>query len=222
MKIYDEIIKKLNKNIECSHTQTLRINMNSWPDNDSNSVVFMPDMAYELGAASMPSISIQMMTTDSSLVKNNEILLIGKDISQIKEDTPYARIIQLLVDEEEILLDNTIYESIKCIQHSKYHVHPYGFMTRISVNSYREQVRVSKEAVRKGLNFSKIGAAYIKQYCVHKAVKAVRVIFITSLDYDYIELEKLAKQSETITEALDHALKDFQLNSSNCNLEKLL
>ncbi len=103
MKIYDEIIKKLNKNIECSHTQTLRINMNSWPDNDSNSVVFMPDMAYELGAASMPSISIQMMTTDSSLVKNNEILLIGKDISQIKEDTPYARIIQLLVDEEEIL-----------------------------------------------------------------------------------------------------------------------
>ncbi len=72
----------------------------------------------------------------------------------------------------KFFLDNTIYESIKCIQHSKYHVHPYGFMTRISVNSYREQVRVSKEAVRKGLNFSKIGAAYIKQYCVHKAVKS--------------------------------------------------
>ena len=209
MKIYDEIIKKLNKSIECSYTQTLHIHMNSWPDNDSDSIVFMPDMAYELGAASMPSISVQMMTTDCSLVKENEILLIGKDIGQIKEDTPYARIIQLLVDEDEILLDDTIYDSIKCIQHSKYHVHPYGFMTRISVNSYREQVRVSKEAVQKGLNFSKIGAAYIKQYGAHKAVKAVRVIFITSLDYDYMELEKIAKQSETITEALDHALKEF-------------
>ena len=173
MKIYDEIIKKLNKSIECSYTQTLHIHMNNWPDNDGDSIVFVPDMAYELGAASMPSISIQMMTTDHSLVKDNEILLIGKDIGQIKEDTPYARIIQLLVDEDAILLDDTIYDSIKCIQHSKYHVHLYGFMTRISVNSYREQVRVSREAVRKGLNFSKIGAAYIKQYCVHKAVKAV-------------------------------------------------
>lgn len=222
MKIYDEIIKKLNKSIECSYTQTLHIHMNSWPDNDSDSIVFMPDMAYELGAASMPSISVQMMTTDCSLVKENEILLIGKDIGQIKEDTPYARIIQLLVDEDEILLDDTIYESIKCIQHSKYHVHPYGFMTRISVNSYREQVRVSKEAVQKGLNFSKIGAAYIKQYGVHRAVKAVRVIFITSLDYDYMELEKLAKQSETITKALDHALKDFQFNSLDSNFKEWL
>lgn len=222
MKIYDEIIKKLNKSIECYYTQTLHIHMNSWPDNDSNSIVFMPDMAYELGAASMPSISVQMMTTDCSLVKCNEILLIGKDIGQIKEDTPYARIIQLLVDEDEILLDDTIYDSIKCIQHSKYHVHPYGFMTRISVNSYREQVRVSKEAVRKGLNFSKIGAAYIKQYCIHKAVKAVRVIFITSLDYDYMELEKLAKESETITEALDHALKNFRFNSLDSNFKELL
>ena len=163
-----------------------------------------------------------MMTTDHSLVKDNEILLIGKDIGQIKEDTPYARIIQLLVDEDAILLDDTIYDSIKCIQHSKYHVHLYGFMTRISVNSYREQVRVSREAVRKGLNFSKIGAAYIKQYCVHKAVKAVRVIFITSLDYDYIELEKLAKQSAAITEALDHALKEFRFNGSDFNSKELL
>ncbi len=219
MKIYDEIIKKLNKSIQCSYTQTLHIHMNSWPDNDSDSIVFMPDMAYELGAASMPSISVQMMTTDCSLVKENEILLIGKDIGQIKEDTPYARIIQLLVDEDEILLDDTIYDSIKCIQHSKYHVHPYGFMTRISVNSYREQVRVSKEAVQKGLNFSKIGAAYIKQYGAHKAVKAVRVIFITSLDYDYMELEKIAKQSETITEALDHALKEFRLNRLDSNFK---
>lgn len=219
MKIYDEIIKKLNKSIECSYTQTLHIHMNSWPDNDSDSIVFMPDMAYELGAASMPSISVQMMTTDCSLVKENEILLIGKDIGQIKEDTPYARIIQLLVDEDEILLDDTIYDSIKCIQHSKYHVHLYGFMIRISVNSYREQVRVSKEAVQKGLNFSKIGAAYIKQYGAHKAVKAVRVIFITSLDYDYMELEKIAKQSETITEALDHALKEFRLNRLDSNFK---
>ncbi len=196
--------------------------MNNWPDNDGDSIVFVPDMAYELGAASMPSISIQMMTTDHSLVKDNEILLIGKDIGQIKEDTPYARIIQLLVDEDAILLDDTIYDSIKCIQHSKYHVHPYGFMTRISVNSYREQVRVSREAVRKGLNFSKIGAAYIKQYCIHKAVKAVRVIFITSLDYDYIELEKLARQSAAITEALDHALKEFRFNGSDFNFKELL
>ncbi len=222
MKIYDEIIKKLNKSIECSYTQTLHIHMNNWPDNDGDSIVFVPDMAYELGAASMPSISIQMMTTDHSLVKDNEILLIGKDIDQIKEDTPYARIIQLLVDEDAILLDDTIYDSIKCIQHSKYHVHPYGFMTRISVNSYREQVRVSREAVRKGLNFSKIGAAYIKQYCIHKAVKAVRVIFITSLDYDYIELEKLARQSAAITEALDHALKEFRFNGSDFNFKELL
>lgn len=222
MKIYDEIIKKLNKSIECSYTQTLHIHMNNWPDNDGDSIVFVPNMAYELGAASMPSISIQMMTTDHSLVKDNEILLIGKDIGQIKEDTPYARIIQLLVDEDAILLDDTIYDSIKCIQHSKYHVHPYGFMTRISVNSYREQVRVSREAVRKGLNFSKIGAAYIKQYCIHKAVKAVRVIFITSLDYDYIELEKLARQSAAITEALDHALKEFRFNGSDFNFKELL
>lgn len=222
MKIYDEIIKKLNKSIECSYTQTLHIHMNNWPDNDGDSIVFVPDMAYELGAASMPSISIQMMTTDHSLVKDNEILLIGKDIGQIKEYTPYARIIQLLVDEDAILLDDTIYDSIKCIQHSKYHVHPYGFMTRISVNSYREQVRVSREAVRKGLNFSKIGAAYIKQYCIHKAVKAVRVIFITSLDYDYIELEKLARQSAAITEALDHALKEFRFNGSDFNFKELL
>ena len=37
-------------------------------------------------------------------------------------------------------------------------------MVRMSPESYREQVRVNKTALRKGVSFKRIGMSYIKEY----------------------------------------------------------
>ena len=39
----------------------------------------------------------------------------------------------------------------------KYHVFPQGYMMRVSPENGREQVRVSKQALKRGISFRNIG-----------------------------------------------------------------
>lgn len=235
MKIYDEVIQKELDFIWSSATPSTKAGVTAipittistdpagynWPDDGNNAIIFRSDMAYELGGGTLSAISSQTLTEDEELVPENEILLYGPDLNQISKDISYARLTFLRVKKESFGEGNALYSAIRKIDYTKYHVHPHGYMSRISAANHREPVRVSKTALSEGLSFEKIGNAYMKAYLEHPQVEAVKIIFITDPAFDYKALESHCLRAEQITDALDHILKDFKMDCKACNLKEV-
>ena len=94
-------------------------------------------------------------------------------------------------------------------------------MIRSSSDSYREQVRVSKEAVRKGITFEQVGNSYISQYKKNPSVKAVKIIFITANDADYAGMRSDAKKTRDITLTLSKILEGRSTDCHSCSLREI-
>ena len=132
----------------------------AWVDNGSSELVLQKDAAYELGASGKGSANFVLFTSSAELVEKDQVILCGKDLREIKGDCDFARIVLLrigVLDDE----DEAVYRTLRDIEFSKYHVYPQGYMVRISPESYREQVRVSKDALRRGISFRSLGMNYI-------------------------------------------------------------
>ena len=107
---------------------------------------------------------------------------------------------------------------IRSMEYVRYHVFPTGYMVRVSSTSYEEQVRVSKEAVKRGINFAAVGAAYLEKYRAVKGVKAAQIVFIT--DEAVVKaLQPNAKKVEDITKTLSHILDGLPTDCSHCTLK---
>jgi len=103
----------------------------------------------------------------------------------------------------------------------KYHVFPRGYMIRTSSESSREQVRVSKDAIRKGISFERVGADFIRQYKKNPNILNVRVIFLTAPNADYEGAKKLAKSAKDITMSLTRILEGMPTDCGSCQLKPI-
>jgi hypothetical protein len=68
--------------------------LQTWPDAGKNNMILRSDMAFELGGSTKPlaAIGCTLFTEDNNLVPKNSVYLIGKDLPDIREEIPYARI----------------------------------------------------------------------------------------------------------------------------------
>ena len=199
MRLYDEVIHESLHLLETQSGKKLRTEAaGSWKDIGKESMILRSEMAYELGGDNLPAIGSQMLTADAALVSGDEIWLYGKDLPQIQK-----------------------YNQIRRLEYTKYHMYPEGYMMRISAASEREMVRIGKDALRKGLDFEKIGNMFLRAYHKNPAVEAVKLIFLTMEDFPYRELERQVKKAEQITRAIDHILKDIAMNCQSCSLKQI-
>ena len=154
--------------------------------------------------------------TTSALPGGEGVFLLGRDLPELKKDTAFARIVVLQT--EEISEDDEGHDMIRSMEYVRYHVFPTGYMVRVSSTSYEEQVRVSKEAVKRGINFAAVGAAYLEKYRAVKGVKAAQIVFIT--DEAVVKaLQPNAKKVEDITKTLSHILDGLPTDCSHCTLK---
>lgn len=217
MKIFDELIQKTNKLLSDYVPRVYKADMKkSASEGSKNELVLGRDCAYELGAASLASVNLMLITNDAALVPESEIILYGQDLTQLKHDSPYARITILLTDDIEKGGDEGAYAIIKNIELKKFDASPAGYMVRVSALSNREQIRVSKAAVKLGLSFEQVGNFFIGKYAQNKHVQAVKIIFITLPEAPYRELDSLADNASAITKALNHALADLKMDCRAC------
>ena len=195
----------------------------AWEDAGSSELVLMRDMAYELGGSGKAAAQYTCVTTSRELVEKDEVLLWGPDLNELRADAPYARIALLRVgDIESDDGDDTVaYHAIKNMEFVKYHVFPRGYMLRISTESHREQVRVSKQALKKGIDFRGVGCDFIRQYRKNPNVLAVKLLFITAPDAPYAALTEHAKRSADITRALCGILEGMPTDCSACRLKPI-
>jgi len=190
-----------------------------WRDTGESELVLLRDAAYELGGSGCPSANFTCVTSDETLVPRDEILLYGKDLGELRNDVSFARVAFLLVDELGAD-DEAIFSAIRDMEFVKYHVFPEGYMVRTSSESNREQVRLSRRALARGIDFRRVGASYLRGYHRNAHVKRVQLMFIT--DHAAVaELAKTAKKVDDITKTLTHILEGLPTDCGSCTLKPI-
>ena len=221
MELYNSLIKESNSLLEKGRPRVWEYRPgDAWKDIGSSELVLQKDAAYELGAMGKGSANYVLFTSSPELVDKDQILLYGADLGEIKGEVDFARIVLLrvgLIDGD----DEAVYRTLKDIEFAKYHVYPEGYMVRMSPESYREQVRVSKQALKKGVSFKIIGANYITAYKKDPNVLNATVIFVTAPGYDYGAMKKLAKKANDVTGTLTHILEGLPTDCSVCALKDI-
>lgn len=221
MELYNSLIKDTEAQLEKLDKKTWDYSpANCWKDTGSSELVLQRDAAYELGAQSRGSANYVLFTSSSELVKEDKVILIGPDLGQIKGDCDFARIVLLQVgvlDDD----DEAVYRTLKDIEFSKYHVYPEGYMIRMSPESSREQVRVSRQALKNGISFKTVGNRYVAEYKKDANVLRATVIFITDPKADYEALQAMAKKASAVTGTLTHILEGLPTDCSVCALKDI-
>ena len=221
MELYNSLIKESNSLLEKGSPRVWEYRPgDAWKDIGSSELVLQKDAAFELGAMGKGSANYVLFTSNPELVDKDQILLYGADLGEIKGEVDFARIVLLrvgLIDGD----DEAVYRTLKDIEFAKYHVYPEGYMVRMSPESYREQVRVSKQALKKGISFKNIGANYITAYKKDPNVLNATVIFVTAPGYDYGAMKKLAKKANDVTGTLTHILEGLPTDCSVCALKDI-
>ncbi|MGN1328100.1 MAG: hypothetical protein ACI4V4_00200 [Eubacterium sp.] len=184
---------------------------NIWQDLGQNELVMQRESAYELDG-----VGFNLVTSKNF---EDEITVIGDDLSEISGDRKFARISVISIDDVDD--EQKAYDLIRKIEYVKYHFFPKGYMIRTSSRSHKEVVRISKSAVNTGISFEKIGNLLIDKYKSNPAVKAVHIFFITEQSVDYKQLETLAVKNHSITETLNHIMNNVNFDCSSCNLKPI-
>jgi len=223
MRLYDECIAGLGRLLEPFEACKMKKDVAecSWEDEGKNQMIFQSDTAYELGAGTLPAVSSVMLTDSAGCVHEDEILVYGNDLSQLKADTPFARIALIRVRTDLQGDTNALYQAIRRIEYTRYHLNPKGYMMRISAMNRREAVRIGRDALAEGLDFEKVGNFFLQAYRKHPEVEAVKLIFITLNEFPYAELGALAERTEGITKTLDHLLKKVKMDCNACSLKEI-
>ena len=103
----------------------------------------------------------------------------------------------------------------------KYHVFPKGYMFRISSGDFREQVRVSRSALQRGISFRSVGFDFIRRYLKNPNVLKVKLLFVTDLQAPYQRLRACAKKTADITRTLTHILDGMPTDYGSCHLKPI-
>ena len=221
MELYNSLIKDTEAQLEKLDKKAWDYSpANCWKDTGSSELVLQRDAAYELGAQGKGSANYVLFTSSSELVSEDKVILIGPDMDQIKGDCDFARIVLLQVgvlDDD----DEAVYRTLKDIEFSKYHVYPEGYMIRMSPESSREQVRVSRQALKQGISFKTVGNRYVAEYKKDANVLKATVIFITDPKADYEALQAMAKKASAVTGTLTHILEGLPTDCSVCALKDI-
>ena len=224
MELYNSIIEKIDGLL--GSTEPKRYDYDParcWEDVGGNQLVMQREAAYELGGDGKPAVNYACVSSGDYATKD-EILVYGKDLNEIKGSASFARIVIVKVGdlkgegEEDT---EPLFRAIQDIDFVKYHVYPKGYMIRSSSESFREQVRVSQEAVRKGITFEQVGNSYISQYKKNPDIKAVKMIFVTTDDADYAGMRADAKKTRDITMTLSKILEGMSTDCHSCSLREI-
>ena len=85
----------------------------------------------------------------------------------------------------------------------------------------KENIRVSKKAIKGGLNFEILGNIYIDRYKQLPGVNNVQVYFIVGDQSCVKSLVSVSKKVNEVTEAFDHILKNVILDCDVCPLKSI-
>ncbi len=214
MVLYDGFINRLGELVK--DKKELPSSTKNLQSGSKNDIIFGRDTAFELGGSQKPCVSTLAVSSDMHF--SNKAYLVGKDLPEITEDSPFGKIVFVEIDEQTD--DDTAFNTVKELEQIKYKFYVRDFMTRASALNMREQIRVGKNAVKNGVSFADYGQKLIDAFLQNEKVKSVEVVFTTDF-YDYKELNSVAEKIKETTSALNHILDNVMFDCSSCNLKPI-
>ncbi len=181
------------------------------PCDDHLQVVMQRDTAFELEGTGFELVT-------SSTVSDSVVVL-GDDLQNINVNTKFARV--CIVGIDDTVDEQSAHSIIKKIEYEKYKFFPTGYMMRASIGDKTEKVRVSKKAIRNGIDFYSIGNSYIKRLKENPRVRGVKVYFITNKSFDYLSLKEISQKSTDILKTLDHVMSSVNFDCDTCKLKPI-
>ena len=212
MRFFDKQISEFEAEIEGREKTVFPFSDNMWEDVGRNEIVMQKEAAYELQGT-----GFELFT--SNKIGADEVIVIGDDLRNIKENISFARV--SLVELDSIQDEQSAHDTVRKIEYIKYHYFPKGYMVRTNSMSNAENVRVSKKAMKDKISFEAVGNLLISKYKENPAVKAVKVFFITDKTVNFPTIAAIAEKSSEITEALDHVIRDLNLDCNVCKLKAI-
>ena len=163
MNVYDGLIRKTKEALKGVKYKELRVNPNvKWNLLKNNEFLMGREVAFELGKRFEPCTVYSCPTSTKELINEDRIILIGKDLNEIKENTNFSRLIFFNID--EVKNQNKAYIGVKRLDYERYKMIPEGYMILSSSFENKENIRVSKKAIKEGLSFEILGNLYINHY----------------------------------------------------------
>lgn len=181
-------------------------------------MILRSEQAFELGGPGFLGLS-GCLCTSGDLPLREGVYLLGEDLTEIRQDRSYARIVLLKVRDAGEETEQELYRRLRQIDYVRYHVHPEGYMSRISPVEHREPVRIGKKAWKRGLSLGNVGEMYRQAYQKIPGVEQVVVCYITEEDFDYPALDRMLQKAEQITESLNHIFTDLTMDCQSCHLK---
>ncbi|MCH5170734.1 MAG: hypothetical protein J1F24_05550 [Oscillospiraceae bacterium] len=212
MKFFDKQISEFEAEIQSKEKVVFPFSDNMWEDVGRNEIVMQKESAYELQGTGFELFTSKKIGAD-------EVIVIGDDLRKIKGNVSFARV--SLVELDDIQDEQSAHDTVRKVEYIKYHYFPKGYMVRTNSLSSQENVRVSKKAIKDKISFEAVGNLLISKYKENSAVKAVKVFFITDKTVNFSSLKAIAEKSSEITEALDHVIRDLNLDCNVCKLKAI-
>ena len=224
IRLYDGLIDRLEEltagldHVTCGYRESC-----AWPETEEYEVILQRDTGLELGGPGRANANYTCVTTREEVIVRDEVRLYGPELTKIHGPADFARVCEVAVREEAAgeTEPGRLYRLLQDIDFVKYHVFPAGYMIRTSGQSPREQIRVSKKALRDGISFEAIGNTYIRHYRENPAVRHVRVNFFTTPAIDYQELVKNAKTAADIKNSLSDISKGLPKDCGTCGIREI-
>lgn len=216
MNIYDELINNIESllnNYQIKEYRCIDKNFKEEP----NQIIFKNDVKFELGKAPLYALSGCFLT--SKKFDNDSILLIGDELNEIDKDYNYARIVICSIDDSKLENSNQLYQSIRKVDYSRYHLNLDGVNTRVSFLNKCESLLISKNYIKNKGSFQDLGSYMISVYKRNEIVKNCKMIFINKKDFPYSKIEKLISRGENITKTLDHLINKVKMDCHSCSLQ---
>jgi CO dehydrogenase/acetyl-CoA synthase beta subunit len=207
MSIFDAYIKKVAEYVEAMQVSGKRVRVFDCSGDKAklldglpvkvgsgagSGIVLRGDTFAELGSPEAGSCAFPLWTSNTSLIRDCRITLIGPDILESQgASLPFGQIIiaagEKLSDKQHSALDEGQYVSDQI----------EGYMVKSTPG--RMWTRISSKAAEKGFGFEALGKALMGIYrsCVPE-VERIEVIFITSSKEDVRQLEEIAAQVRKI------------------------
>ncbi len=213
MRLYNNLINEIRGLLNSSKQLT---NGNLLNTSNKNSVILLSDSAFELGGNNKPCVSGLAVSSDIEF--SNSIYLLGNDLDKIKADSPFAKFVFIQVEDFDD--EQNTFNKIKELESVRYRLSVDGFMTRASALNMREQIRVSKNAVKSGVTLADYGNTLLSKYLEFEHVKSAEIYFVTDFN-DFEKLNSITKKISQTTSALNHIFDNVMFDCSTCNLKEI-
>lgn len=219
MNVYDDLIRQSLDILRSQPLRQLKVRPASWNMLSASEFLMGKEVAFELGDRFRESVVYNAQTSDETLIGEDQIFLLGEDLPKIKGNTNFTRVALFNID--DIPDPNKAYIGVRKLNYERYKIIPEGYMILSSSFENKENVRVSKKAIKKGLDFETLGNLYIERYKALPGVNYVQIFFIVGDQPCVRDLVAVSKKVNEVTDAFDHILKNVILDCDVCPLKTI-